>query len=478
MLRNMEYNKIKEKILDRWNLTIEEGKYTLHNKYKFTCKSCGFTFIKALRFDRNFSCPNCHPIEHGSSKGERELYDILASTGLHVVNNNRTILKGKELDIYFPDLKFAIEYDGKYWHDKEKDSIKEELCKQKGIKLIRVSDEEFNNDKNTIVNRILEILKNDYNLNVKIGEVKEIIRVSEKCRKIICTDTQEIFDNYLQLSSIHPDYNIRDVLNVCNGILKNYKGYHFQYYEEEKDYPITERKYEYKCKRILCVETNEVFPSLNYLIRIGMKTVEGVLYGKQKTCRNLHWKWTELPPTDTKYTETLLHSNSTSKTKQIYCIETNELFPSVDSIRGNFSRAAVINAIKSNKPFQGKHYTYTGVLVGEFKKDCKKIVCINTGEVFDSLEQASTHFNIYKEGIAKCCRGEINSTHNLQFEYLNDKRQKKVRQKNKKVCCTTTNETFNSLKDASAHFNIDKRTIVKLCNNKKEYKGLCFTFIE
>jgi len=417
----MEYSRIKEKILDRWNLTIEEGKHTIHNKYKFTCKSCGFTFIKALRFDRNFSCPNCHPIEHGSSKGERELYDILASTGLYVVNNNETILEGKELDIYFPDLKFAIEYDGKYWHDKEKDSIKEELCKQKGIKLIRVSDEEFNNDKNTVVNRILEILKNDYNLNVKIGEVKEIIRVSEKCRKIICTDTQEVFDNYLHLSSIYPDYNIRNVLNVCNGILKNYKGFHFQYYEEEKDYPTTERKYEYKCKRILCVETNEVFPSLNYLIRIGMKAVEGVLYGKQKTCRNLHWKWTDLPSTDTKYTETLIE---------------------------------------------------------EFKKDCKKIVCINTGDVFDSLEQASTHFNIYKEGISKCCRGEINSTHNLQFEYLNDKRQKKVRQKNKKVCCTTTNETFNSLKDASAHFNIDKRTIVKLCNNKKEFKGLCFMFIE
>ena len=34
-----------------------------------------------------------------------------------IIENSRTIISPKELDIYIPQKNLAIEYDGLYWHD-------------------------------------------------------------------------------------------------------------------------------------------------------------------------------------------------------------------------------------------------------------------------------------------------------------------------------------------------------------------------
>ena len=55
--------------------------------------------------------------------------------------SNRTILDGKELDIFIPELSTAIEYDG-YYHINtlDRDIHKDLLCKERGIKLIRIRE--------------------------------------------------------------------------------------------------------------------------------------------------------------------------------------------------------------------------------------------------------------------------------------------------------------------------------------------------
>ena len=51
--------------------------------------------------------------------------------------NTRRIIAPYELDVYFPNLKIAFEYDGKGWH--QNDEIdKTKLCKDKGILLIKL----------------------------------------------------------------------------------------------------------------------------------------------------------------------------------------------------------------------------------------------------------------------------------------------------------------------------------------------------
>ena len=54
-----------------------------------------------------------------SSYGEETLYEALIKIGISAYDiqiHNRTLLKDKEIDIYIPKYKLAIEYNGVYWH--------------------------------------------------------------------------------------------------------------------------------------------------------------------------------------------------------------------------------------------------------------------------------------------------------------------------------------------------------------------------
>lgn len=104
--------------------------------------------------DRRFyktECPVC-ALDIGISRGHQEIADFLASYGLAVSNNNRKILDGKEIDIYLPDKDFGIEYNGLYWHTENagKDNLyhydKWNTAQQKGIQLIQIWEDEWNNN--------------------------------------------------------------------------------------------------------------------------------------------------------------------------------------------------------------------------------------------------------------------------------------------------------------------------------------------
>jgi len=71
--------------------------------------------------------------------------------------NIRTIISPYELDLYYEDFKLAFEYDGKKWHDENyNDEIKNNLCKEKNITLIRIKEKNKNNPFKDVLNQILE----------------------------------------------------------------------------------------------------------------------------------------------------------------------------------------------------------------------------------------------------------------------------------------------------------------------------------
>ena len=113
-------------------------------KVKIRCPKCHHEYkVKPNSFKQGSRCPHCE-----GSTGQRKLQSMLEIRDLgSMVYNNRTILNGLELDIYYPELNIAIEYQGNYWHNrpetKERDKRKKKLCKEKGIKLIEVWDDDF-----------------------------------------------------------------------------------------------------------------------------------------------------------------------------------------------------------------------------------------------------------------------------------------------------------------------------------------------
>jgi hypothetical protein len=66
------------------------------------------------------------------------------------IQGDRTILHGKELDIYIPDKKLAIEFNGTYWHstvykDKNYHQEKSLECLKQGVQLIHIFEYEWIN---------------------------------------------------------------------------------------------------------------------------------------------------------------------------------------------------------------------------------------------------------------------------------------------------------------------------------------------
>ncbi len=106
-------------------------------------------------------CPHCH-----TSKGETDIRDILDKLGIDYIPNDRTQIINPitgwnlELDIWMPQLRKAIEFNGVYWHkDNYKDDIKVEECSRKGIELLIITDEEWMNDRTNQEEQIIQFTK-------------------------------------------------------------------------------------------------------------------------------------------------------------------------------------------------------------------------------------------------------------------------------------------------------------------------------
>jgi transposase-like protein len=120
---------------------------------------------------------------------EKELIHFISEVYAgELKTSNRSILNGRELDIYIPELKIAIEYDGLYshsykpWEEREclikgpKYHLSKTLdCEKQGIQLIHIFSDEWNY-RNEIVK---SILKSKLRLNERIFARKcSVVEVS------------------------------------------------------------------------------------------------------------------------------------------------------------------------------------------------------------------------------------------------------------------------------------------------------------
>lgn len=118
---------------------------------------------------------------HKQSNDELEIIEFIKSFG-YEPSPNRKILNGKEIDIYIPELKIGIEYNGCLFHteeygkDKHYHLNKTNICEQQGIQLIHIFSDEYKNNKDLILKKIQHILGCDK--GIKIGarkcKIKEI----------------------------------------------------------------------------------------------------------------------------------------------------------------------------------------------------------------------------------------------------------------------------------------------------------------
>jgi len=106
--------------------------------------------------------PNSYKRKHIKvSKPEQEIFDFITSIYSGVVESgNRSVLDGRELDIYLPSKQFAIEFNGLYSHlyrpEAETEALRKDRyyhqkktndCEALGITLIHIFEDEWSNKK-------------------------------------------------------------------------------------------------------------------------------------------------------------------------------------------------------------------------------------------------------------------------------------------------------------------------------------------
>lgn len=132
---------------------------TAKHKVLISCPTHGEFWQTPDKHLQGCGCPKCvQPF----SKSEVEILNFIKSIvgAENVVEHNRTVLKGKELDIFIPSLKIAVEYNGLYWHNKDKDYhfSKTIECEKQGIRLIQIFEDEYLQHKDIVMEKLRHLM--------------------------------------------------------------------------------------------------------------------------------------------------------------------------------------------------------------------------------------------------------------------------------------------------------------------------------
>lgn len=137
--------------------------------------SCGSLKEKTTNGVRS-TCKTCTPI---ISQYEGKLYDIYSKS--FKVERNRYILEGKQLDLYFPDYKLGIEFNGDYWHSDK--YVSEKYHQEKvaqfnsiGTQVINIFQHQFTPEKEGIWNSLIRSKLNslEFRLYARKCQVREV----------------------------------------------------------------------------------------------------------------------------------------------------------------------------------------------------------------------------------------------------------------------------------------------------------------
>ena len=160
---------------------------------KIACRVHGWVDVHAGHHLYNLhGCPRC-----GQKSAPEEEVASFLSIFTTVERRNRTLISPKEVDIYLPEHRIAVEFCGMYWHshgdrdDERKNKLrhaeKHRMCAEKGVRLITIYETEWQDRKETIK----RLLRN------AIGKTKGRL-MARKCtiREVHQHDARAFYDKY------------------------------------------------------------------------------------------------------------------------------------------------------------------------------------------------------------------------------------------------------------------------------------------
>ena len=161
------------------------------------------------------------------SSSEIEIKSYLEQWGIkNIISSDRSIIPPLELDIYLPDKKLAIEFNGLYWHseiagrkNKNYHLNKLNLCADKGIELIQIFEDEWIQKKNIV----LALLKS------KLGIITNKYHARKLKIKIVDSNIERVFLDSYHIQGYYPSfivlglYNKEELISLASFIKARYR---------------------------------------------------------------------------------------------------------------------------------------------------------------------------------------------------------------------------------------------------------------
>lgn len=333
-----------------------------------------------------------------------------------------------------------------------------------------------------------------------IGKPIELLKseyVEPKDCEIYCVEENKIYtiDEFCKEKGANRNW----VKCICNPHNKNkgIKGVHILYlkdYKKMTDEEINNLLKNKHKREVICLETNIIYDSL---IDASRKTniSRGFLFkvcNKQsQTVYNQHWLYLDdYKKMSEQEIQEILNSCQNYNRKKIICVEDKKIINSL--VEGekyfNVDKSTIRRHCFDKKPIKGKHVLFLEdyekmseqeiqEICSNMINSCKKIICLDTKECFDSINDASKKYNISYSLILNCCIGVSKSAKKLHWKYLNDYEKltedeiAKICQgySYKKVVCLENEECFDSIAEAERKYNV--RHIWECCNKRTKKVG-------
>lgn len=182
---------------DSYVLSMLTEKGRRHTKEELGCSD---DFIRRREIDVGFR-------DRNTTAAEEELATFIRSLGLEAECRNRRVIGPRELDVWVPEKRLAIEYDGLYWHsatdlDSQQRLIdnvleKERLTNEQGISLLRIPEYHW---EDPVKRRIWESV-----IRMKLGMTETSIPARKLMVRELDKETSSAFmqENHLQGNTGH-----------------------------------------------------------------------------------------------------------------------------------------------------------------------------------------------------------------------------------------------------------------------------------
>lgn len=199
-------------------------------------------------------------------------------------------------------------------------------------------------------------------------------------------------------------------------------------------------------KSCICLETKQIFESCKEAARqlkADKSAINSLCLNKphNKTFKGLHFMFLEdynkatKQEIETKLRDTQIFWNK----KEVICLETKQIFESANEAGrsiGKFKNhhiAEISRDLSLKNSSRGKHWLYVDIYNKLTEKEKielehrlktltknKKVLCIETGQIFNTVAEASRIMHCYSTYIKEACIGKRETAKKFHWKYLED----------------------------------------------------------